>query len=285
MKCNFICVKIKDNNNIINLNNGKIQEIFKLSIGNNIINFNYMKNQNESSNKNKEIIYYKKFVKKNIGKMIYKTNEYNKIIKIFNQEFISNNIKRSKIIINNKQYDLKENIIIENQILRIEIKFLDIIINLNSMFEDCKYLFSIHNFQNIITKYLKTIFNLFYGCSSLLYIDDISNWSINNINDISKLFCQCSSLESLPDISKWNMNNVNYINKLLYGCSNLQYLPDISIWNVNNIIDMNCLFYNCSSLNSIPDISKWNTSNLNFLFFIYPNDEYSLIRNKDLLYS
>jgi len=41
MKCNFICVKIKDKNNIINLNNGKLQEIFNLSIGNNRINLNY----------------------------------------------------------------------------------------------------------------------------------------------------------------------------------------------------------------------------------------------------
>ena len=49
------------------------------------------------------------------------------------------------------------------------------------MFEDCKSLSSVHNFQNLITKNLQAIFNLFYGCNSLLYINDISNWNLNNI--------------------------------------------------------------------------------------------------------
>ena len=116
--------------------------------------------------------------------MIYKENESNQEIKIFNKAFIKNNIKRAKIIIKNKQYNLKENIKSENKTFKIEIKFIDNIIRLNSMFEDCKSLSSINNFQNLITKYLKRIFNLFYGCSSLKYIDDISNWNINNINDL-----------------------------------------------------------------------------------------------------
>ena len=115
MKCNFICVKIKDKNNS-NLNNGKIQEIFKLSIGNNRSNLNYNKNNKEYSNKSMEIIYYKKYIKKNIGKMVYKANESNQEIKIFNKAFIKNNIKRAKIIIKNKQYDLKENIKNENNL-------------------------------------------------------------------------------------------------------------------------------------------------------------------------
>ena len=125
MKCNFIHVKLKDKNNI-NLNNKRFQEIFKLSIGNNIKYFNYKKNKEEISNKNIEIIYFKRFIKKNIGKMIYKTAEYNK--KIFNKAFIANNIKRAKIIIKNKQYYLKENIINENKIVKIVIKFVDKII-------------------------------------------------------------------------------------------------------------------------------------------------------------
>ena len=113
--------------------------------------------------------------------MIYKTTEYNK--KIFNKVFIENNMKRAKIILKNKEYYLKENINNENKIVKIKIKFLDHIIKLNSMFEDCKSLSSVYNFQYFITKYLKEIFNLFYGCSSLLKIDDLSNWNINNINN------------------------------------------------------------------------------------------------------
>jgi len=177
MECNFICVKIRDKNNII-FKQSKIQEIFKLSIGNNIINFNY------NTKKGKLMFnYYKKFIKKNIGKMIYKTNEYNQDTKIFNENFILNNMKRAKIIIENKQYDLKENVRSAKQKFKVEIKFIDNIIELNSMFKKCKSLSSIHNFKNLNTKYLQTIYHLFCGCSSLIYIDDISNWNINNIND------------------------------------------------------------------------------------------------------
>ena len=51
------------------------------------------------------------------------------------------------------------------------------------MFKECDLLFSVHNLQNLNTKYLKSINNLFDGCSSLLFIDDLSNWNLNFIND------------------------------------------------------------------------------------------------------
>ena len=78
--------------------------------------------------------------------MKYARNKYNNKIKIFNKRFIFNNLKRAKIIINNKQFELNENIINEKPIFIINIKFLDIIINLNSMFKDCDSLSSITNF-------------------------------------------------------------------------------------------------------------------------------------------
>ena len=40
MKCNFIHMKLKDMSKL-NLNNNKVLELFKLSIGNNIIKLNY----------------------------------------------------------------------------------------------------------------------------------------------------------------------------------------------------------------------------------------------------
>ena len=221
MKCNFIHIKLKDRN-IYNLKYNKIQELFELSIGNNVKNLKYNENKKVSSNQNLEIIYYKRYIKKNIGKMDYFSTEKNKSINIFNKKFIRNNLKRAKIIINNKQYDLIENIKNEMELFNIKIKFLDNIFFLNSMFEDCKSLSAVHNFQNFNTKYLKTIYNLFYRCNSLLYIDDISNWNINNINDISKIFYECLSLESLSDISKWNTYNITNISFLFYECINLK---------------------------------------------------------------
>ena len=70
MKINYIHIKLKDINNN-NLNENKILELFKLSIGNNIINLNSKKNKSKSSNQNIQIIYYQKYIKKNVGKMRY----------------------------------------------------------------------------------------------------------------------------------------------------------------------------------------------------------------------
>jgi len=173
MKYNYLHIKLKDKNNN-NLNKNKILELLKLSIGNNITNLNYNK---ISSSQNIQIIYYQKYIKKNVGKMRYKNLGNLNSIKILDKRFILNNIKRANIIINSKEYKLKENI--KNNELKteffIKIKFLDNIIYLNSMLKGCKSLSHIYNFQNLNTKYLKTLFCLFYGCNSLKYIDDISD--------------------------------------------------------------------------------------------------------------
>ena len=288
MKSNFIHIKIRDKNaNIVG--NSKIIELFKSSIGDNKINLNYKKKIEEYSKKNKKIIYYKHYIKKNIGKMIYKVIDNIKEIKIFNEKFIFKNKKKDIIIINNKKYELKGKFENKKQIFKIKIKFLDNILKLNSMFEDCKSLSYVHNFQYLNTKYFKTMHNLFAGCISLLLIDDISNWDINNNNDIkllyqyfykespltiskmyfdkfnniNKLIHQGSNLKSLPNISKWNKSNVNNISRLFFECSSLKSLPDISKWNTSNITKMSLLFYKCSSLKTLPDISKWDLSNVN----------------------
>ena len=202
MNYNFIHIKLKDKNNLT-LNKNKILKIFKLSFGNDIIDLNY------NQNKNLDIIYYKKYIKKNIGKMIYKNTEINKEIKIFGKLFVLNNIKIAKIIINNKQNELKEKIGNEKHIFKIKIKFLNNIVYLNSMFENCQTLLSVNNFLNLNPKYLKEISYLFYGCGSLLYINDLSNWDTSKITNIEEMFSGCSNLKSIPDISKWKTYNIN----------------------------------------------------------------------------
>jgi surface protein len=116
--------------------------------------------------------------------MIYEKTKNKEIkeIKIFNEEFITNNKKRAKIIINNKQYELKEIVENDKQSFKIEIKFFDNIIYLNSMFKYCESLSGVYNFENFNTKYLKEIYYIFEGCNSLISINDISNWNIKNIN-------------------------------------------------------------------------------------------------------
>ena len=154
MESNFFLIKIKDKN-YIKFNNNEILDIFKISLGNNKINLQYNKSKIQFLNKNFEIIYNKQYIERNIGKMKYRKIENKKEIKILHNIFISNNIKRAKIIIKNKQYDLKENI--DSSIYKVKIKFVDNIIHLNSMFSDCKSLSSVDNLQYFNTKYLRTI--------------------------------------------------------------------------------------------------------------------------------
>jgi len=74
MKCTFIRVKMKDKR-IININDYTILE---LSIGNKKNTLNYNKYKKEFSSQNLDINIYKKYIKKNIGKMIYKKIENSK---------------------------------------------------------------------------------------------------------------------------------------------------------------------------------------------------------------
>jgi len=268
MKCDFIQIKLKDRNNI-KLNKKILLKLFKLSIEDKANNLDYNKNKKISSKQNLEIIYYKNNIKKNIGKILYKVNkdDKEKQIKLFNMEFISNNIKRVRIIINNKQYKLAEYYKNKmNKTFIIKINFLDIIIHLSCMFKDCK---SLYSFENFNFNNIKTIKGMFYGCSSLESLPDISKWNTKNINDISYLFFGCSSLLKLPDISSWDLSNVDNCIYLFGECSLLEYLPDISNWNIINIKSLQGLFYKCKSLKKLPDISKWNTSNAFSLFSLF----------------
>ena len=77
--------------------------------------------------------------------LIFKSivNKESKIFVFFNDLFISNNINRAKIIINNKQYKLNEDIENQLQSVKIKIKFLDNIIKLNFMLSNCESLYII----------------------------------------------------------------------------------------------------------------------------------------------
>ena len=113
MSNNFIKIILKDNTNNFNLNDNETLNFIKISLGKNANNFNnpYISNENirdsdlikfydkkKSSEQNLEIIYYKKYIKRNFGKMIYKAKENNKPIKLFNRKFILKNYRKTKII-------------------------------------------------------------------------------------------------------------------------------------------------------------------------------------------
>ena len=153
--------------------------------------------------------------------IIYKIEEKDKAIKLFDKNFVENNKNNCKLIINGKEKELKEmyNFGLFNtkkDLLEIKLKGITNITNLSNMFE---------------------------GCSSLSSLADISKWNTSNVKRMDYMFYGCSSLSSLPDISKWNTSNVIRMYGMFYGCSSLSSLDNIiSKWNTSNVTDLNYIF-------------------------------------------
>ena len=252
--------------NMKNINNSDLKIIDDI---NQIINENLIENKIKYINK----IYGKLFINEMI--INYKINEGDEKIRIFGDNFIKNNKDNYKIIINNREYELKTHLNIKdfeikNNILEIKLREINPVNNLFCMFSECSCLFSLKDISKFNIDNVTSLFGMFEQCSSLISLpDDISNWNTNNVTNISLMFSECSSLKSLPDISKWTTDRINNMKATFQTCSSLKSLPDISKWNIDNVTDISFLFNKCSSLISLPDISKWNTNNVNNISYIF----------------
>ena len=210
-------------------------------------------------NQSKDILYLNKIT------IIYKINKNNKI-RLFGKKFVENNKENYKIIINNIEQDLCEELYIEEKdrnmkTIDIQLKVLKPINNISHIFEDCVTLLSLPNISELDTTNITNMSYMFCNCLSLSTLSDISKWNTQNVTNMCSMFLKCSSLNTLPDISKWNTKNVKYMNFMFSGCSSLLYLPDISKWNINNVDYMNSMFSGCLSLFLLPDFSNWFKNN------------------------
>ena len=192
--------------------------------------------------------------------LIYKSNK--KTTQIFGYYFVQNNMDNTKILYNNKIYNLVQKFDTTEDILTIQLLNINSITDAGCIFYGCSSLISLPDITNWNTSKIKSMKGLFCWCSSLTSLPDISKWNTFNVNDMSEMFSFCKSLKSLPDISKWDTSNVNNMRAVFKGCSSLISLPDISKWNIDNVDNMWEMFNACSSLISLPDISKWNVNNV-----------------------
>ena len=164
----------------------------------------------------------------------------------FNKGFLKENLKRSKLIFNNKFcFGLK---FIEKNILKTKLLLFDRLISMKEMFFNKKSLISIKGLSNLDASHVKDMAFMFAGCKSLESIPDISKWNTKNVTSIEGIFGLCTSLKSIPDISKWNTNKFMKIRALFGKCKNLITIPDISNWNIKNVKCLDNMFMECSSL-------------------------------------
>ena len=209
--------------NINDINNNKFNEdIDKLmnegNLYNNKIYKIYKQMKNFKKKENKKILKDKEKEEKELEKnkikeikienndeIIYKIDRYEYKVKIFGKSFVDNNNDKIEIVYKNKAHKLREYLYLEVEkeeednsldyrLIKIKLKGINNVTNMNSMFS---------------------------GCSSLISLPDISKWNINNVTNMSYMFYNCKSLSSLSDISKWNTINVTNMNDMFNGCSSL----------------------------------------------------------------
>ena len=268
----------KKNLNEINPNqlNGK-NDINNNSLNENIINNinNYMIDENDDID---EITIKYKKTTVNVFDILLKIQLYgiketSSNDKLFGENFVNDNKHLCKIIIGNKEFELKsylnkESDEVNKNEFEIKLKGISRLTSLSCMFCGCLSLDSIIGFEKINTKNM-TSFSFLFGFCKISSIPDISKWDTRNVTNMNQMFVHCFHLKSIPDISKWNTSNLMYINNLFTDCYSLEFLPDISKWNTNNLEKMEKLFAGCKNLKFLPDISKWKTnkvSKMNELF-------------------
>ena len=77
-----------------------------------------------------------------------------------------------RIIENNKEKELKDNIIInKKRDIKIKLEIYEYLISIKEMFKECEAIIKIKKFKTI---FVTNISNLFFGCSSLSSLPDIS---------------------------------------------------------------------------------------------------------------
>ena len=291
---NNININNDDNKNICNNKmddfGNKINNSNNDNLMNNIENYMLMEEQENNNNIIDEItIKYKKQKSTAVDVLLklqlYGLNESNSSDKLFGENFVEINTHLCKIIIGNKEYELKSYLnkecdeVNKNE-FEIKLKGINKVTQLTCMFCGCLSLDSIEGFSNINTSKITRLSHLFSFCK-ITSIPDISKWDISNVEGLDHMFLNCFNLISLPDISRWNTSNVKSMTNLFSNCSRLQYIPDISKWNTNNLESMSDLFYGCRNLKSIPDISNWKTKKIDSFRRIF-YECYRLVRLPDI---
>ena len=174
-------------------------------------------------------------------------------IDIFGSRFVENNSNNFTLILKNREYELKNKIILKDynkDILEINLK-----IN-NNNFTDISY--------------------MFYNCLCLSDSTDFSNWNVSHVQNMSYMFANCKSIKNLLGLKKWDTSNVTDFSYMFHNCESLADLNAISNWKINNKASMHYMFLNCKSL----ILNNLNMKNLNKINFINQIEENKKTKKK-----
>ena len=215
--------------------------------------------------------------------ILYKVDNLKKI-KIFGDTFVEKNRNNCKIIFNKQEYELNEyfdldNIVLNENILKIKLKEINNITDMSCMFQSCEQLLALPDIHKWNTENITHMSNLFNGCN-MTNLPDISKWDTRNVTHLNGIFSHLK-MSNLPDISKWNTKSLTNIRGMFYYSDKLNSIPDISEWNTSKVTDFKMIFFCCNSLTSLPDLSKWNTSKVTTMSCMF-QDCLSLISLPDI---
>ena len=236
------------------------------------------------------------------------------LLRILGKYFVKHNKNKSKLIYNNKKYELKEyfeeidNNYKNKDIIKLKIIGLANITDVSRMFYGCYYLSSVNEYTKKPTQrnFPKKI-NLDYNANSSIYEEiklDYQKFLDNNndthiINDFYKEYIQSlfpfstvknndsnsfnenANMKNEIPILHYNRNIISNMNQMFSGCISLISIPDISKFDTYNVRYMNSMFFGCDSLKTLPDLSKWNTYNVVNMRALFNNCN-SLISLPDL---
>ena len=174
-------------------------------------------------------------------------------IDIFGSRFVENNSNNFTLILKNREYELKNKIILKDynkDILEINLKII------NNNFTDISY--------------------MFYNCLCLSDSTDFSNWNVSHVQNMSYMFANCKSIKNLLGLKKWDTSNVTDFSYMFHNCESLADLNAISNWKINNKASMHYMFLNCKSL----ILNNLNMKNLNKINFINQIEENKKTKKK-----
>ena len=215
---------------------------------------------------------------------ISKEIEHNFILNILGKDFVKYNINKGKLIIENKKYNLMENIQLNNfkkSKLKIDILLNKDICLLSCMFKDCESLFKFS--INDKTKNKKINYDI-------TYIEKNDNEIAYNINKLDEekgdlyesfkdniVYCKLSEIskkeessdEDSLELEMYNLQIIDKSEEMIYKTESLSLSSLYDKLYFINIIDMSFMFCNCELLLSLPDISKWNTNHVIYMEYLF----------------